>query len=90
MEIINLHELEKKIHADAKEERFKEMVEIQLTFIKEGMKDKEKKATWIFYDKDYYTYKDLEQGWREEFHLRAVKIFEAAGGKVIGGSQIKW
>lgn len=81
MEIINAKELEMSIHNKLKEDKYEEMLSIQMKKIEENMKNGRKYVVWIFSDKEYY-HNNMEKKWSHEFEERAREVFENAGYKV--------
>ena len=60
MEIMNAKELEESIHRRIKEEKFENMIRIQLEKIKNRMREGKKDVLWIFSDSVYY-HNDMEK-----------------------------
>jgi hypothetical protein len=88
MEVLNAREMEKLVHKELIDEKFKNMVSIQQKFIKEHMKEGKNSVVWIFNDIDYF-HNDFEKCWYEEFNTRAKELFENAGYKV-SRYMIRW
>jgi hypothetical protein len=81
-------ELQNKVCQTEKENKYKDMVKIQMRFIKEEMERGGHSVIWIFSDMEYYT-NNLQKTWFDEFAMRAKSAFESKGFHVFGVA-IRW
>lgn len=81
-------ELQNKVCQTEKENKYKDMVKIQMRFIKEEMERGGHSVIWIFSDREYYT-SPLQRMWFEEFANRAKPEFEKKGF-FVSGIVVKW
>lgn len=85
---MNARQMERTVHREHVDTKFKNMVNHQQKIIKENMLQGYNSVLWIFSDKAYYS-NPFEKCWFDEFNIRAKELFESAGYK-IKGITITW
>lgn len=81
-------ELQARLHAEVKVNKFNELVEFQKNWIETNMRNGYDFASWIFGDSAFFK-TPLEKSFREEFEVKAKLLFEEAG-YIVKDPVITW
>ena len=81
-------ELQARLHAEVKVNKFNELIEFQKNWIESNMRKGYDFASWVFGDKDFFK-TPLEKSFQEEFAIKAKQVFEAAG-YIVKDPVITW